>query len=72
MVWKKEKFDVPVSGRLPVSKFRTLENWCGKSFRKRSEIIGILLERVLEILEQQADTDQSVENFVRRLRLDPP
>ncbi len=72
MLRKKEKVQVPVGARLSASKFKTLETWCDTSFRKRSEVIGIVLERVLDILEQQAGSDQPVEQFVRRLRLDPP
>ncbi len=72
MVRKKEKVEVPIAGRLSASKFRTLETWCDTSFRKRSEVIGIVLDRVLEILEEQAVSDQPVEHFIRRLHLDPP
>ena len=69
---RKDKLEIPISGRLPMSKFRTLENWCDFSFRKRSEVIGLIVDRVLEILEQEAATGQPVEHFVRRLHVDPP
>lgn len=72
MARKKEKLEVAVGTRISASKFRALETWCDISFRKRSEVISIVLSRVLEILEQQAASDQPVEHFVRRLRLDPP
>jgi hypothetical protein len=68
---KKEKMEMPVCARVSASKFHTLEVWCDNSFRKRSEVVGIILERVLEILEQQASVRQPVEEFVRRLRIDP-
>ncbi len=68
---KKEKHEVAIAARLSANKFRSLETWCDASLRKRSEIITIVLERVLEILEQQPSVDQPVEQFVRRLRLDP-
>ncbi len=68
---KKEKMEMPVCARVSASKFHTLEIWCDNSFRKRSEVVGIVLERVLEILEQQASVRQPVEEFVRRLRIDP-
>ena len=67
-----EKLQMPVVTRLSASKFKTLETWCDASFRKRSEIIGMVLDRVLEIVEQQAGSEQPVEQFVRRLRLGPP
>jgi len=67
---QKHKLDVSISTRLPLGHFKTLENWCSRSFRKRSELVGIVLERVLEIYEQEAGTDQPLEHFVRRLRLD--
>lgn len=70
MTRKKEKLEMPVCARVSVSKFRTLEIWCDNSFRKRSEAVGIVLERVLEILEQQGSLEQPVEEFVRRLRVD--
>ncbi|MGH9430997.1 MAG: hypothetical protein ACRD3T_05585 [Terriglobia bacterium] len=58
--------------RLTVSKFRTLQNWCEFSYRKRSEVIAMVLERVLDMLEEQTNTKQPVEHVVRRLHLDPP
>lgn len=65
---KKEKLEVPVCARVSASKYRTLEAWCDNSFRKRSEVVGLVLERVLDLLEQQAWVDKPVEEFVRRLR----
>jgi len=72
MLRKKEKLEVPVGARLSAAKFRALETWCDASFRKRSEVISIVLNRVLEILEQEPAIDQPVEHFVRRLQLGPP
>jgi len=68
----REKVEIPVTGRLPSGKFRTLQVWCHKSMRKRSELVGIVLERVLEIYEREEGLEQPVEQFIRRLRLDPP
>lgn len=70
MTRKKEKMEMPVCTRVTVSKFRTLEAWCDNTFRKRSEVVGIVLERVLELLEQHSSVDQPVEEFARRLRTD--
>lgn len=67
MTRKKEKMEMPVCTRVSVSKFRTLEAWCDNTFRKRSEVVGIVLERVLDLLEQHSSVDQPVEEFVRRL-----
>ncbi len=68
MTKKREKMEMPVSTRVSASKFRTLEIWCDNSFRKRSEVLGMVIERVLDILEQQNSIEQPVEEFVRRLR----
>jgi len=67
---KREKLDISVSGRLPMARFRTLEAWCGHSLRKRSELVGIVLDRVLEIYEQEAEAGEPLEFFVRKLHLD--
>jgi len=68
----REKLEVPVTGRLQAEKFRSLQKWCSISLRKRSEVIGLVLERVLEIYEHEERTEQPLEQFIRRLRLDPP
>ena len=66
----REKLDMSVSTRLPLARFRTLEAWCSRSLRKRSEVAGIILNRVLEIYEQEAGADEPLEFFVHRLHLD--
>lgn len=68
---KKEKMEMPVCTRVSVSTFRTLDIWCDNSFRKRSEVIGLLLERVVEIISQQHCIDLPVEEFARSLCLGP-
>ena len=68
---KRDRLDVSVCGRLPLARFRTLETWCGRSLRKRAELIGIVLDRVLEIYEDEANAGEPVEFFVRKLHLDP-
>lgn len=68
---KKEKMEMPVCTRVSVSTFRTLDIWCDNSFRKRSEVIGLLLERVVEIIGQQHCIDLPVEEFARSLCLGP-
>jgi len=68
----REKLEIPVTGRLPADKFRSLQQWCSSSLRKRSEVVGLVLERVLEIYEHEEGVDQPLEQFIRRLRLDPP
>ena len=65
------KTAVVVAGRLSPAKFRTLQGWCSGTYRKRSEVVSIVLDRVLEILEQGGNA-QPVESFVERLRVDPP
>jgi len=69
---KREKLEVSVGGRLPVSKYRTLEVWCDRSLRKKSEVVGIVLERIIEIYEQEAHADEPIEHFIRRLHLNGP
>ena len=67
---KRDRLDVAVCGRLPLARFRTLETWCGHSLRKRAELVGIVLDRVLEIYEQEANADEPLEFFIRKLHLD--
>ncbi|MDE3181566.1 MAG: hypothetical protein KGM47_18125 [Acidobacteriota bacterium] len=71
MARKKEKMEMPVCTRVSVSTFRALEVWCDNSFRKRSEVVGIVLERIVDILSQQQCIEQPVEEFVRRLKVGP-
>lgn len=70
-VRRKEKMEMPICTRVSLSTFRTLEVWCDNSFRKRSEVVGIVLERIVEILSQQRCIEQPVEEFVRKLRVEP-
>lgn len=71
MARKKEKMEMPICTRVSLSTFRALEIWCDNSFRKRSEVVGIVLERIVEILSQQHCIEQPVEEFVRKLRVGP-
>ena len=66
-----EKMAIPVSGRLSPARYSTLQGWCTGTFRKRSEVVSLVLDRVLEILEQ-GGTPQPVESFVQRLHANPP
>jgi len=68
---KKQKMEMPICTRVSLPTFRALEVWCDNSFRKRSEVIGLVLERIVEILSQQHCIEQPVEEFVRRLRVGP-
>jgi hypothetical protein len=68
---RREKLQMTICTRLPISKFRTLQDWCDFSFRKRSEVIAMVLERVLEMVEDQTEAQHPVEHVVRRLHLDP-
>ncbi|HUI42100.1 MAG TPA: hypothetical protein VL523_09035 [Terriglobia bacterium] len=70
MKQKREKLDVTVAARLPLARYRALEEWCQHSLRRRSELVGIILDRVLEIYEQEAGAHEPLEFFVRRLHLD--
>jgi hypothetical protein len=67
---KRDRLEVTVAGRLPLARYRILEDWCSRSLRKRSELVGIVLDRLLEIYEGEADADEPLEHFVRRLHLD--
>jgi len=67
----RDKMAIPVSGRLTPARYRTLQGWCTGSYRKRSEVVSMVLDRVLEILEQ-GGAPQPVESFVQRLHADPP
>ena len=70
MKQKRERLEMTVATRLPRSRDRTLEVWCTRSLRKRSELISIVLDRVLEIYEKEATDDEPLEFFIRRLHLD--
>jgi hypothetical protein len=67
---KRDKLDVTVATRLPLARYRALENWCRHSMRRRSELVGIVLDRVIEIYELEAKADEPLEFFIRRLHLD--
>jgi hypothetical protein len=67
---KRDKLDVTVATRLPLARYRALENWCRNSMRRRSELVGIVLDRVIEIYELEARADEPLEFFIRRLHLD--
>jgi hypothetical protein len=69
---KREKMMMPVCGRVSPSRFHTLEVWCDNSFRKRSEVVALVLERVLDMVEEHENIDVPVEDFIRRLRADRP
>jgi hypothetical protein len=67
---KREKLDVTVATRLPLARYRALESWCRRSMRRRSELVGIVLDRVIAIYEDEAKADEPLEFFIRRLHLD--
>jgi hypothetical protein len=67
---KRDKLDVTVATRLPLARYRALENWCRRSMRRRSELVGIVLDRVIAIYEDEAKADEPLEFFIRRLHLD--
>jgi len=67
---KRGKLDVTVATRLPLARYRALEAWCHRSMRRRSELVGIVLDRVIEIYEEEAGGDEPLEFFIRRLHLD--
>jgi hypothetical protein len=67
---KRDKLDVTVATRLPLARYRALENWCRHSMRRRSELVGLVLDRVIEIYELEAKEDEPLEFFIRRLHLD--
>ena len=67
---KRDKLDVTVAARLPLARYRVLESWCRRSMRRRSEVVGIVLERVIELYEDEAKSDEPLEFFIRRLHLD--
>lgn len=71
MARKKEKMEMPVCTRVSLTTFRALEVWCDNSFRKRSEVVGMVLERIVDMLSQQQCIEQPVEEFVRRLKIGP-
>jgi hypothetical protein len=67
---KRDKLDVTVATRLPLARYRVLESWCRRSMRCRSELVSIVLDRVISIYEDEAKADEPLESFIRRLRAD--
>ncbi|HXJ95010.1 MAG TPA: hypothetical protein VMT20_19390 [Terriglobia bacterium] len=67
---KRDKLDVTVAARLSLGRYRVLESWCRHSMRRRSEVIGIVLERVIDLYEDEGKADEPLEFFIRRLHLD--
>ncbi len=70
MAQKRDKLDVTIATRLPLARYRALENWCRRSMRRRSELVSIVLERVIDLYEDEAKDDEPLEFFIRRLHLD--
>lgn len=67
---KRDKLEMTVATRLPLARYRALEGWCRRSMRRRSELVGIVLDRVIAIYEDEAKADEPLELFIRRLHLD--
>ncbi|HEV2425893.1 MAG TPA: hypothetical protein VGZ29_13775 [Terriglobia bacterium] len=65
---RREKVEITVATRLSLSRYRTLESWCQRSLRRRAELVGIVLNRVLELYEEEGAAEP-LEFFVRRLHL---
>ena len=63
----RDKMAIPVSGRLTPARYRTLQGWCSGAYRKRSEVVSMVLDRVLEILEQ-GERPQPVESYLSAAR----
>lgn len=70
---ERPKREMTVSGRLPESVYEILEHWRINALlgRKRAEVIGLLLERILGMIAEGQALDQPLEHIVRRLRLEP-
>jgi hypothetical protein len=66
-----EKPEQTVHGKLTWSLFTRLERWLRCTRRKKCEAVSMVMERVLELYEQQGVEDQPLEQFVRRLQLGP-
>ena len=66
-----EKPEQTVHGKLTWSLFSRLDRWLHLTRRKKCEAVSMIVERALELYEAQGVEDQPLEQFVRRLRLDP-
>ncbi len=64
-------FDIAVSTRLPETQVRKIDEWAERGLRKRSNVLEMLLRRVLSMIEETNSFDRPVDDVVRRLRLDP-
>lgn len=65
------KRDVTISGRVPADDGETLDTWCLSRFRKRSEVVGLIVSTVLAMVRENGGINQAVEDFVRKLRFEP-
>lgn len=64
----KPKRDATVSARIPGDLADLLDTWCSRRFRKRSEVLAMVLSRVLVIVREEDGVNQAVEDFVQKLR----
>ena len=66
----KKKLDVSISGRVSEDTCRELDSWLDRIWRKRSEAVGLIVERVLNLVRESGRPDLALECVVRSLRLE--
>lgn len=65
------KRDATIHGRVPGDDADLIQLWGARRFRPESQIVGMIVSRVMAMVREHRGIDQAVEDFVQKLRLEP-
>jgi metal-responsive CopG/Arc/MetJ family transcriptional regulator len=68
---RKLVFEIPVSTRLPEDLVQEVDEWSEREWRDRSKTLGAILKTVLAKVKESGGFEQSLNDVLGRLRLDP-
>jgi hypothetical protein len=68
---QKLPYELAVSTRLDENLVREVDDWAERSWRDRSKILSAFLTTILKQVKEQGGFSQSLEDVVRRVRLNP-
>ncbi len=68
---QKIAFEIAVSTRLDENLVRDVDDWAERTWRDRSKVLGALLSTILNQVKESGGFGQSLEEVVRRVRLNP-
>lgn len=68
---QKIAFEIAVSTRLDENLVRDVDDWAERTWRDRSKVLGAFLTAILKQVKEQGGFSQSLEEVVRRVRLNP-